>query len=165
MFNTLDFPEGKRLLPPALRAAKKIAQLKSKLKRKAIPVIYVNNNFGQWRSDWAAIYEICQAKKCLGHPLAKALKPDSDDYFVLKPKHSAFFSTSLDVLLEQIGARHLIITGIAADICILFSVHDAYIRNFEVTVPADCVAAETPARKRTAIRLMKKIFKIRTATP
>ncbi|MGE0528347.1 MAG: cysteine hydrolase family protein [Bdellovibrionales bacterium] len=162
MLNTLEFPQGRKLLAQAKPVARRIARLKDRAKKKKIPVIYVNDNFGQWRSDWAAVYSRCLAKGGLGRELAQPLEPASDDYFVLKPKHSAFYSTSLEVLLKQIGVDRLIITGIAADICILFSVYDAYVRGYTICVPRDCVASETATLKRNAVGLMKKAFKVKT---
>src|SRR5436305_65587 len=118
MLNTLEFPEWKRLMKGALPAANAILGLKQKAKRAGIPVIYVNDNFGLWRSSWEEVYEHCVRSK--GRPLAESLKPDHDDYFVLKPKHSGFYSTTLEVLLENLGAKTLILTGIAGNICVLF---------------------------------------------
>lgn len=161
MFNTLEFSEGKKLLEQAKPVAEKIARLKFRAKKNRIPVIYVNDNFGQWQSDWAKIYEICQDEKCLGHELALALRPEEDDYFVIKPKFSAFYSTNLSVLLKEMGVKKLILTGIATDICLLFSAHDAHVRNFKIVVPKDCTAAELESQKSSALKLMKKVFKIK----
>ena len=61
------------------------------------------------------------------------LLPEKDDYFVLKPKHSAFYQTNLEILLNYLGVRTLIMTGMAADICVLFSANDAYMRDFRVS--------------------------------
>ena len=92
--------------------------------------------------------------------MARLLIPAEDDYFVLKPKHSAFFSTSLDLLLSYLGARKLITTGFAADICVLFTANDAYMRDYELIVPSDCIAAETDAARRNASVQMKRFLKV-----
>lgn len=160
MLNTFDFHEGHKLLKHALPVAGKILKLKQRAKVKKIPVLYINDNFDQWRSDWIAIYEKCKVGK--GQKIANLLKPQDDDYFVIKPKYSAFYSTSLAVLLEQMGARKLIITGIATDICILFSVHDAHIHGYEIVVPNDCTAAEVSSHKKSALALMQKVFAIKS---
>jgi nicotinamidase-related amidase len=162
MINTLDFPGSENLLKTALPAAIKTARLKKRAKKANVPVLYVNDNFGQWRSDWAQVYEDCAAEKAKGKELARLLKPEDDDYFVLKPKHSGFFSTSLEVLLRQLKAKNLIVTGIAADICVLFTVHDAYMREYSIKVPSDCVAANTPQICRQALKQMREVFKIPT---
>lgn len=164
MINPLQFPEGQLLLEQAQPIAAKIAELKKQLKKKRIPIIYGNDNFGHWKSDWKSLYKESQKKDFLGKPLARPLEPDDDDYFVLKPKHSAFYCTALDIMLGQIGVKKLIITGVATDICILFSVYDAYNRGYKIVVPEDCTAAETPEQKGLALQYMKKTFGIRTSS-
>lgn len=105
MLNTMEFPEARQLRPHALKAARAIARLKRRLKKKKIPVIYVNDNFGRWHSDWKAIYELCSRDGCLGKEIAETVRPDEDDDFILKPKHSGFYQTSLENLLAELGAR------------------------------------------------------------
>lgn len=159
VMNDFAFPEARQLLKHALPAAKKIAALKSRLRRKKIPAVYVNDNFGRWRSDFKSQVERCIAEESLGAPVARMLVPAEDDYFVLKPKHSGFYASSLEVLLESLGAKKLIITGFAADICVLFTANDAYMRDYEVMVPADCIAAETTAAKQRACQQMKRFLR------
>jgi nicotinamidase-related amidase len=162
MLNSFEFPVGRKLLPHALKAARRIAALKERVHLHKIPIIYVNDNLRQWRSSWAAIFEKCTSDQALGREIAEKLRPEDDEYFILKPKNSAFYSTCLDVLLREMGAKNLIVTGIAADICVLFSVHDAHLRDYGITVPRDCVASETQVLKENAIQLMKKVFKVNT---
>ena len=151
VINDFDFPEGEKLLRFALSAARRIAALKKRLRKRGVPTIYVNDNFGRWQSDFKKQVERCVNEDLPGASVARLLIPAEDDYFVLKPKHSGFFSTSLDVLLSYLGARKLIVTGFAADICVLFTANDAYMRDYELIVPADCIAAETAAAQRGAI--------------
>lgn len=157
--NDFDFSQGDKLLRFALPAAKRIAALKKRLRRNGVPAIYVNDNFGRWQSDFKRQVELCIGDESLGAEVARLLIPAEDDYFVLKPKHSGFFSTSLDVLLSFLGARKLIITGFAADICVLFTANDAYMRDYEIVVPADCVASETAAARRAACLQMKRFLR------
>ncbi|MDB6174010.1 MAG: isochorismatase hydrolase [Chthoniobacteraceae bacterium] len=159
VINDLDFPEGQKLLRFALPAARRIAALKKRLRKRGIPAIYVNDNFGRWRSDFKQQVERCLSNDVPGAAVARLLIPSEDDYFVLKPKYSGFFSTSLDILLKSIGARKLIITGFAADICVLFTANDAYMRDYEVIVPSDCIASETATARRGAIHQMKRFLK------
>jgi len=159
VINDFDFPESRRLLKFALPAARRIVALKQRLRALGIPAIYVNDNFGRWQSDFKKQVEKCVSDDCLGAPVARLLIPAENDYFVLKPKHSAFYSTSLDVLLEYLGARKLIVTGFAGDICVLFTASDAYMRDFELIVPADCIASETVAANRNACRQMKHVLR------
>jgi nicotinamidase-related amidase len=88
--------------------------------------------------------------------VVRALRPDHRDYFILKPKHSAFFSTPLDILLEHLGARTLILTGLLADSCILFTAQDAHVRGYRVVVPSDCVAARSPEDHRRAMAQLER---------
>src|SRR6185503_11400451 len=106
-----------------------------------IPAIYVNDNFGKWQSDFKKTLEHVLTEGCRGRPVAEILQPDEEDYFVLKPKHSGFFSTTLEILLEYLEVKTLILTGIAGNNCVLFTANDAYMRDLHLVVPADCVVS------------------------
>jgi len=160
--NDLEFKEGEKLLPQALAAAKATAALRLRAKRAGVPVIYCNDNFGKWRSDFRSLLEHCLKDEVRGRPIAELLAPDDDDYFVLKPKHSGFHSTSLEVLLAHLGARTLILTGIAGNFCVLFTAHDAYMRDYSLVVPRDCLASEDEADNRHALEHMAKACKADT---
>lgn len=162
VINDFDFPEGAKLLRAALPAAQCIAVLKRRLRYRGIPAVYVNDNFGRWRSDFKAQVDRCTREGSPGAEVARLLIPEENDYFVLKPKHSGFYSTSLDTLLSDLHAERLIITGFAADICVLFTANDAYMRDYEVVVPRDCVAAETSAAKNYAILQMTRFLRADT---
>jgi nicotinamidase-related amidase len=159
VINDFDFPRGRDLLRYAAPAARRIVALKKRLRARGIPAIYVNDNFGRWQSDFKKQVEKCVSDECLGAPVARLLIPGENDYFVLKPKHSAFFSTSLDVLLDYLGAKKLILTGFAGDICVLFTANDAYMRDYELIVPSDCVASETASANRNACQQMKRFLR------
>jgi nicotinamidase-related amidase len=157
VINPLDFPEADDLLRFALPAARKIAALKKRAREANVPVIYANDNFGRWRSDLSAVVERCRESK--GRPLVELLAPTPDDYFVLKPKHSAFYSTALDTLLAHLGAETLIVCGFAGNICVLFTANDAYMRDYEVVAPADCCASNTEEENAAAVEAMRKVCK------
>ncbi len=159
VINDLEFDGGENLLLRALPMARAVAALKARAKAVGIPVIYVNDNFGRWRSDFPKLVQRCLQPEVRGRPIVALLQPDEDDYFVLKPKHSAFFQTNLEILLQYLGAKTLIFTGLASDICVLFSANDAYMRDFRVCVPADCVASESDDRKDQALVLMQRVLK------
>jgi nicotinamidase-related amidase len=125
VINDLEFPEGEQLLQYALPMAQAIAQLKRRAKQAGVPTVYVNDNFGRWQSNFNHQVEHCLRDGVRGWPVVELLQPDEQDYFVLKPKHSGFYSTALDVLLEYLGVQTLILTGIAANICVLFTANDA----------------------------------------
>ena len=161
VLNDFLFPGNDKLLRYALPAAQRLAKLRHHLKASDIPVIYVNDNFGRWQSDFKDQIARCTSPECPGHEIASLLLPEADDYFVLKPKHSGFYSTSLEVLLGYLGARDLILTGFATDICVLYTANDAYMRDYRLTVVSDCVAAETIPANRLALEQMKKRLKAR----
>ena len=157
--NDLEFDSGEKLLPGALAAAKATAALRRRAKQAGVPVIYCNDNFGKWRSDFRSLLDHVLKDDVRGRPIAQLLAPDEHDYFVLKPKHSGFHSTSLDVLLAHLGASTLILTGIAGNFCVLFTAQDAYMRDFRLLVPRDCIASEEEADNRHALEHMAKVCK------
>jgi nicotinamidase-related amidase len=157
VINDFDFPEADKLLRFAVPMAHSIAELKKRAREQGIPCIYVNDNFGRWRSDFKSQVEYCLQER--GKEIVELLLPEESDYFVLKPRHSGFYSTSLDVLLKYLGAKVLILTGVAADICVLFTANDAYMRGFRVVVPPDCVAANTQEETNHVIVHIQKALK------
>jgi len=162
VINDLEFKEGERLFETALPAAKNIAQLKERARRAKVPIIYVNDNFGRWRSDFKKIVNHCLEDDVRGRPIAELLAPDEEDYFVLKPKHSGFFSTTLDLLLEYLGARTLVIAGFAGNNCVLFTANDAYMRDYQLLIPSDCTASNESADNENALRQMQDVLKADT---
>lgn len=162
VINDLDFPEGDQLLAHALPMARSIAALKQRTQQAGIPAIYVNDNFGRWRSDFGAQVEHCLNHSSRGRPMVELLRPGPKDYFVLKPKHSGFFSTTLDILLEYLGVRTVILVGVAANICVLFTANDAYMRDLSLLVPRDCVASNTPEENHYALSQMERVLKADT---
>jgi nicotinamidase-related amidase len=160
--NDLEFDAGDQLFAQALAAAKATAGLRRRAKQAGIPVIYCNDNFGRWRSDFRSQLEHVLKDDVRGRPIAELLAPDGNDYFVLKPKHSGFHSTTLDVLLAHLGATTLILTGVAGNFCVLFTAHDAYMRDFRLIVPRDCLASERDADNRHALEHMANACKAET---
>jgi nicotinamidase-related amidase len=162
VINDLEFPEGEQLLEHALPMADRIADLAGRARRSKVPVIYVNDNFGRWQSNFHSQIEHCLQDGVRGRPLVEKLRPEEEDYFVLKPKHSGFFSTTLDILLDYLRVKTVILTGVAANICVLFTANDAYMRDFHLVVPDDCVASNTPDENRHALDEMAKVLKADT---
>lgn len=162
--NDLEFEGGARMLPRAVRMARRIAALKARAAALRIPTVYVNDNFGRWRSDFRRIVAHCLDDDVIGRPVAELLVPDEADYFVLKPKHSGFYNTTLDLLLEYLGTETVVITGMATDVCVLFTAADAYMRDLRVIVPSDCVTALTPAVHRAALAQMRTVLKADVVT-
>jgi nicotinamidase-related amidase len=162
LINDFEFDGADPMFTNTLAIAQPIAKLKKNAKAAGIPVIYVNDNFGKWQSDFRKLVDHCLKDNVKGRPIAQLLRPDERDYFVLKPKHSAFYSTSLDLLLRYLKADTLILTGIAGNICVLFTASDAYMRDFNLLVPQDCIASETEADNQHALAYMAKVLKADT---
>ncbi len=163
VINDLEFEGGDQLLQHALPMAQQIQKLKERARAARVPVVYVNDNFGKWRSNFSAQVQHCLDGAARGRPVVELLQPDQDDYFVLKAKHSGFFSTSLDILLQYLGCRTLVLTGMAAEVCVLFTANDAYMRDFRLVVPNDCVASIRAESTRYALEQMQQVLK--AATP
>lgn len=159
VINDFEFEDGEKLLKLALPVGQNIAELKRRAKAAGVPSIYVNDNFGKWQSDFRKIVGHCRRDAVRGKRFVELLLPDEDDYFVLKPKHSGFYSTTLDLLLSHLTATNLILTGIAGNNCVLFTANDAYMRDFKLIVPSDCVVSNTEEENNYALKQMKDILK------
>ncbi|MDB6036841.1 MAG: entB [Verrucomicrobiales bacterium] len=158
VINDLDFPDNAELLRTVHRMADRIAGLKKRARNEDVPVIYVNDNFGKWRSDFNKQVDHCLEHDTPGKALVEKLRPAPDDYFVLKPKHSGFYSSNLDILLAYLGAKTLVIVGIAGDRCVLFTANDAFLRDYRILVPSDCVISNHKTQNREALNLMKRVL-------
>jgi nicotinamidase-related amidase len=162
--NPLDFDGAEKLAPKALAAAKKALALKRRCRDARIPVIYANDNFGRWESQFAEVVRSCTERGGPSAQLAALLAPEEGDLSILKPRHSAFYGTPLEFLLEALRAQCLIVTGLAADSCVLFTACDAFLREYAVWVPRDCVASETDAATRRALAQIEGAAKVYVGT-
>jgi nicotinamidase-related amidase len=161
VINDFDFPEADQLLKHARLMARTLLGLKQRSQKAGVPVIYVNDNFGQWKSDFRHTVDHCVTQG-RGRDVVNLLRPEESDYFVLKPKHSGFFSTTLETLLRYLETQTLILTGIAGNFCVLFTANDAYMRDFNLLVPSDCTVSNTKKENNAALSLMKKFLKADT---
>lgn len=158
VINDLDFEGNEEIVKTAPKMAKKLAELKRRAKAAGIPCVYVNDNFGKWRSDFEKQVEHCLNDNVPGKPLVELLKPEKEDYCILKPKHSGFFSTTLDLLLRHLDTRSLILTGIAGDRCVLFTANDAFLRDYSLFVPEDCCVSNAGRDNEQALELMRRVL-------
>ena len=149
MINSFDFSGGEKLIPRAEKAAQAILSLRAAADAAGAPVIYINDNFGQWHSEKSALVDHVGDR--LIHP---DIAPRPEDYFVIKPQFSGFYATNLPVLLPKLGVTKVVLTGVATDICILFTAGDAYMRDYALWVPEDAVATETPERQAGAMSII-----------
>ena len=159
VINDLAFPGAGPLIEAAEAMAPKLAALKARAARAGVPVIYVNDNFGRWRSDFKQTLAHCTAAASKGRVVAKRLQPTKNDYFVLKPMHSGFHGTALAILLRDLHVKRVILTGIAANICVLFTANDAYMRGFRIYAPSDCSASNSAADNESALAQIRHLLK------
>jgi nicotinamidase-related amidase len=165
VINPMDFEGAQLLLPAAIRAAERIAALRELAVESAVPVIYVNDNFDCWHLGFRELVEKFVAADVPGMPIIERLMPEPErDFYVLKPGHSGFFCTGLEVLLSRLRASTLVLTGFAGDICVLFTANDAYMRGFDLIVPDDCMASEREADNVHALRQMERLLKADTTS-
>jgi nicotinamidase-related amidase len=154
MINDFSFPDGDRLVREAEKVAGRIAVAKALYRARSLPVIYVNDNFDLWTMGFSELVDWASRGGSRGRPIVDQLLPTPEDYFILKPKHSAFYETALPSLLEKLEVAQLTIAGIAGDSCVLSSAMDAHIRGFKVRIPSDTVASLTQIRNRRALQFM-----------
>lgn len=156
MINDMSFPGADAMGDAALSAADAISRLRDEADRLGAPVVYVNDNYGQWHSERSRIVETCRAAGDVPRRLADAIAPRDDDFFVIKPQFSGFYATNLPVLLPKLGVNRLVITGLAADICVLFTAADAHMRAYDLWAPADAVASSRSEHQDWALQIMQK---------
>ena len=156
LINDLQFPGGEKVLPWAIKMRAPVRRAAAHFRRSGLPVIYVNDNFGRWRENFEQIYRHATRRGARGRALCQSVKPHRSDYFMLKPRHSAFFCTSLVPLLEDLRVRRLILAGIATNLCVLFTAHDAHMHQFPMIVLSDCCAAESDFDHNVALSQLER---------
>ena len=154
VINDLEFEGADRLLPQALAMADRQAALAARARWARVPVVYVNDNFGRWRSDFRMLLDRCLR----GRPLARRLRPRATDYVVLKTKHSGFYATTLEQLLRYLKIETPVLTGLTGDRCVLFTAADAFMRDFELFVPADGTVSIEPEHNRHALAKIARLL-------
>ena len=159
VINDMAFEGAAALIQQAERMAARLSELKRRAVDAKIPVVYVNDNFGRWRSDFRQTVQHCTSPKSPGRRVSLRLRPTTRDYFVLKPRHSGFFDTTLDTLLKNLRVRTVILCGIAGNICVLFTANDAYMRGLRILVPEDCVVSNTAIENEYALEQMRTVLK------
>ncbi|MFL5482064.1 MAG: cysteine hydrolase family protein [Gemmatimonadaceae bacterium] len=162
VINDMEFDSGDALFRNALPAARNLAALKKRAQQAGVATIYVNDNFGKWRSDFRSQLDHVLDDGVRGEPIAKLLRPGKEDYFVLKAKHSGFYDTQLDLLIDYLHVKTVILGGFATDMCVLFTASDAYLRDLEIIVPPDCCAAATIEHHNQALQHMSRVLHVKT---
>lgn len=157
--NHFDFEGAEKLAPRAVRAARAAARLKADMMRKGCVCIYANDNFGEWQMEFSALVREAEARQGASREIVRVLRPGKHDLSVLKPRHSAFYGTPLEFLLQELNASTLVIAGIAVDMCVSATAQDAYMRKFKLRIPANCVAGFSRAHERGALAAMERTMK------
>jgi nicotinamidase-related amidase len=161
IINDFAFPGGEQLaqqMGPVLDA---IEALRARYDAAQRPVIYVNDNFGRWRSNFDEVITWCGREGAAGAQVAERIKPRDSDYFVLKPAQSGFYQTALATLLEHLEVRHLAMVGLTGDQCVLTTAMDAHMRDYRLWVPGDAVASVTPQRNQRALDYLSEVVGVR----
>ena len=159
VINDLSFEGSEALVEQAEAMATRLSAFKRRAVAAGVPAIYINDNFGRWRSDFRHMVAHCTKRSSPGRLVSQRLRPTARDYFVLKPKHSGFFDTTLDTLLGALRVRRLILTGIAGNICVLFTANDAYMRELAIYAPADCIVSNTAVENDNALQQIGTVLK------
>ena len=160
IINDFNFNYGDMLLEHTKSIIEPIVELKKYMKKNGYPIIYINDHYNLWQADYDKIIETCKNEK--NEQLIERIKPEQDEYFLIKPKHSAFYGTALNTLLHQLHVEHLILTGIAGNICVLFTANDAYMREYELWIPEDCIASASRDDNQYALTMMNHVLKAST---
>ena len=152
LISDYDFEDGAAIAKAALGVAKRIAALRQRATAAKVPIVFVNDQIGRWRSDFPGLVRHCGRPGARGAEIVRAIAPGASDYCILKPKHSGFYATALETLLELIGAKRLVLTGVSSNQCVLFTANDAYVRDLELVIPRDCISARAARDTRLALR-------------
>ena len=164
VINHFEFPDSHKILRNAMRMVSRLVRLKEKAQAADVPIIYVNDNFGHWRSDAHRLLERCLQTDCAGKPFVQAIQPEESDYQVLKPMHSGFYQTPLQILLQHLGVTSIVLAGLTTNSCILCTAHDANMRDFQVTVVSDCCAARSRREHKEALANMREMASAKVVT-
>jgi nicotinamidase-related amidase len=157
MINDFRFPDGSALFRNTLPVAKAIVKLRERARDAGVPVIYVNDNFAKWHDTFETTVDTIANASDEGREIVSLLRPEEDDYYILKPNRSGFYKTPLEILLADLAVTEVMITGVTTDMCVLFTAHDAHMREFGVAVPSDCTTAIKPAYKNQSLKLLERV--------
>jgi nicotinamidase-related amidase len=151
LINRFDFEGGGKLKAAAEKTIEPVLRLRAAFDAADAPTIYVNDNFGEWHSEKSKLVERARDN---APAFVRRIEPREQDYFVIKPQLSGFYATNLPLLLPKLGVSRLVLTGVATDMCVLFTAADAHMRDYALWVPADAVAASSVPRAKAALEIM-----------
>lgn len=155
----LNFDGAEHLAPDAVAAARALGSLRQRMVQAGVPVVYANDNYGLWQSNFRAMVAYCLRQPGEVGEITRMIAPGPQDIAILKPRHSAFYGTPLELLLDQMKVERLVLAGLSTDMCVQMTAMDAYVRSYPTWVPADCTAAASPDAKDQALRYMAEVLK------
>ena len=153
MINTYDHEDAEKLRESAEQVVPVLGEMVQRARAAGAPIIYVNDNFGQWRSDHRALVQ--DALEGEHASLVEPIVPDEDAMFVVKARHSIFYETPFEYLMRQQEIDEIVLTGQVTEQCILYSALDAHIRHIPVLVPREAVAHIHADLAEAALRMMQ----------
>lgn len=163
VINDFEFDRVEELFAQAQKIGDNIATLKKRARARGVPCVYANDNLGRWRSNLNEIVQHCLRADSRGRSFVQLLLPQPEDYFIVKPKHSAFYQTPLELLLKHFGTERLVLAGLSSDSCVLFTAGDAYMRDLKLAAPENCMAACAEDEHLCALKQIQRLLKANTA--
>lgn len=157
--NPLDFPTAAALARRALPAARATRGLLDLFRRRQGLTVFANDNFQSWERSFVDLVQRCRERGGAPAGLVEALAPDPRDVALLKPRHSAFYGTALEFILQEQQVRTVVLAGVSADSCVTFTALDAFVRGYQLWVPRDCIAGESAAVERSACEHLERVAK------
>ncbi|MFF7244581.1 cysteine hydrolase family protein [Embleya sp. NPDC008237] len=154
MINAYEHEDAEALIPSVRETLPAIRALIARARAAEIDLVYVNDNFGRWRSHHDEILDI--ALRGPHADLVEPIRPDDTSMFVVKARHSIFYQTPLEYLLAQRGVDRVVLCGQVTEQCVLYSALDAHIRHLRVAVAQDAVAHIDAELARAALRMMRR---------
>jgi nicotinamidase-related amidase len=154
MLNTYEHEDADRLAASVRQAVPQIERLIRRAREDDVALVYVNDNYGDWNSSSSELAR--RAVEGRYPELVEPLLPREDDAFVIKARHSVFYSTPLEYLLQSMDVGRIVLAGQATEQCILYSALDGYVRHFSVAVPRDGVAHIYEHLAQAALEMMER---------
>lgn len=147
---------------------KNMAELLGVAREKNIPVIHVISEHSEWtkspskqemlgRTNQRKPHSYCEPDSW-GADIYYLFTPKSEEKIVIKHRYNGFFQTDLELILRANRIKHIIIMGLYTNVCVDTTVRDAYMRDFDVTVPFDCVVSDNEKLNDFALELLKGTF-------
>jgi nicotinamidase-related amidase len=154
MVQTYDFEDAEQLVESVETIIDPLTRLIERAKDEADLVIYVNDNFGNWHAERGKMVEHALAGEHAR--LIEAIAPSDEALFIVKARHSIFYGTPLDYILDSEEIDEVVLTGQVTEQCILYSALDAHVRGRSTVVPRDCVAHIDEELAGAALKMMDR---------